>query len=794
MPEDHERPDRTESGRDRRADEPTERIQFLSGDLSGSDAPSREAVGEGTAEADAVRWPDDPETAEVDESRRGTKPAITPPHVAGAAADTAESPDTGRTGADGATRHEVPAEDDTERTDTIPRIAEETTAVPLERDAERTDTIPAVAESTETVEPAAPAAFATASPEYSHDATEWIGHQQPHQPQQDPFGVGQQQLGTPGYPPQSPFGDPAEVPDQREDSAGSLFGRRLPPRRSLLRAGLAAGITLGVLVLLYIGDLAFSSGQVPRGTTVAGVDVGGLDPAAAERELRSRLDDSLSEPVRLEVGKASSSIDPTAAGLSMDWDATLDRVGSQPLNPITRLTSFFTTREVAPQSNVDREKLREQLNRVRNDLHRESVEGTIRFEGSEPVPVFPVTGRNVDIERSLDVVVRDWVGGDPVALPYTKEEVRTTESGVRRALERVARPAVSGPVTVNGDGVQATLAPADIASALRFEPNDSGGLDWHIDVPTAKKVVKPQVESTLKEGKDASFVFEDGKPTVEPSETGRGIDWKKTFEPLREKLTQSGSDTIEAVYEDVPAELTTEEAKKLGIEEKVSTFTTGGFSEDSGVNIKRVAQEVDGALVKPGETFSLNGHTGIRQKEQGYIASGIIKDGRPDEAVGGGISQFATTLYNASYLAGMKDVEHREHSYYISRYPMGREATVFQRPDGTSVIDVKFKNVSDSGILIKTAWTSDSVKVTFWGTKQYEVKSETSDKTDVTEPEEKTIPAGEHCIESSGKKGFTVYNTRIRKNIETGEVTKNRRKVVYDPQPIIKCEKKKDEQ
>ncbi|SDP75032.1 Vancomycin resistance protein YoaR, contains peptidoglycan-binding and VanW domains [Actinopolyspora xinjiangensis] len=795
MPEDHERPDRTESGRDRRADEPTERIQFLSGDLSGSGAPNRDVVGEGTAEADATRRSDDPGSAEVDESRRDTRPGITPPHTAGAALDAAESPDTGRTGADGtdaadgSDRPEAPAEDDTESTDTIPRIAEGTTVVPFEGDAERTDTIPAVADTTETVEPAAPAAFVTAAPEYSSDATAWFGH---HQPQQEPFGVGQR-FGTPGYPQQPPFEAPAEAPAQGKDAAGSLLGRKLPPRRSLLRAGLAAGITLGVLVLLYIGDLAFSSGQVPRGTTVAGVDVGGLNPAAAERELRSQLDDSLSDPIRLEVGKASSSIDPAAAGLSMDWDATLDKAGSQPLNPITRLTSFFTTREVTPESNVDREKLREQLKRVRNDLHREPVEGTIRFEGSEPVPVFPVTGRNVDIERSLDVVVRDWVGGDPVALPYTKEEVRTTESGVRRALERVARPAVSGPVTVNGDGVQATLAPADIAGALRFEPNDSGGLDWHIDVPAAKKVVKPQVESTLKEGKDASFVFEDGKPTVEPSETGRGIDWKKTFEPLREKLTQSGSDTIEAVYKDVPAELTTEEAKKLGIEEKVSTFTTGGFSEDSGVNIKRVAQEVDGALVKPGETFSLNGHTGIRQKEQGYIASGIIKDGRPDEAVGGGISQFATTLYNASYLAGMKDVEHREHSYYISRYPMGREATVFQKKDGTSLIDVKFKNVSDSGILIKTAWTPDSVKVTFWGTKQYEVKSKTSDKTDITEPEKKTIPAGEHCIESSGKKGFTVYNTRIRKNIETGEVTKNRRKVVYDPQPIIKCEKK-DEQ
>nr|WP_246300863.1 VanW family protein [Actinopolyspora biskrensis] len=393
----------------------------------------------------------------------------------------------------------------------------------------------------------------------------------------------------------------------------------------------------------------------------------------------------------------------------------------------------------------------------------------------------------------MDVVVRDWASRGPVELPFTTQEVKTTEAGVRRALENVAKPAVSGPVTVNGDGVQATLAPADIASSLRFEPNDSGGLKWHLDVPGAKEVVRPQLKSTLKESKSASFEFENGKPAVQPSEKGRAIDWEKTFSPLNKMLTESGSDTVEAVYTDVPAELTTEKAKSLGIEEKVSTFTTKGFSKDSGVNIRRVAQEVDGAIVEPGETFSLNGHTGIRQKEQGYVASGIIKDGRPDEAVGGGISQFATTLFNASYFAGMKDVEHSEHSYYISRYPMGREATVFQRSDGTSMIDVKFKNVSDSGILIRTKWTPDSITVTFWGTKQYEVKSETGEKTDVVKPEKKTVPAGEECISTEGKEGFTVHDTRVRKDLKTGEVTRNREKTVYEPQPIVECaEKPKD--
>ena len=107
------------------------------------------------------------------------------------------------------------------------------------------------------------------------------------------------------------------------------------------------------------------------------------------------------------------------------------------------------------------------------------------------------------------------------------------------------------------------------------------------------------------------------------------------------------------------------------------------------MNIRKTAEIVNGAMVAPGDTFSLNGYTGPRGAAQGFVESGIILNGRADKAVGGGISQFATTLYNAAYFAGMEDVAHTPHSYYISRYPAGREATVYE-----GAIDLKFKNTS----------------------------------------------------------------------------------------------------
>ncbi|GAB2739221.1 hypothetical protein GCM10027174_10620 [Salinifilum aidingensis] len=566
--------------------------------------------------------------------------------------------------------------------------------------------------------------------------------------------------------------------------AGGADGER---RRGLLRGGIIAGAVVLVLGLLYIGDVVFSSGTVPRGTVVADVDIGGMQPAAAEKKLREQLGPELHGPVEVRAGDNVTTLDPDSSGLRMDWQSTVSKAGDQPLNPFTRVTSFFSDREVAPVSTGDRQQVAAALQRIKPQLDREAREGTVRFEGAEPVPVLPVSGRHVDVEQATDAVMSDWAKSGPVDVPFDENPVRTTAEGVQRTVREIKQGPLAGPVQVTGEGAQASLDRGAIAAALRFEPGANGSLDWHLDVPAAAEALEPQLAGTLRPPKNAEVVLEGGKPTVRPSKAGRGVDWEKSFANISEVFSRDQDRSVQAVYEEVPPEFTTKQARDLGIREVVGEFQTGGFEKASGVNIRRVAEQVNGAIIKPGETFSLNGHTGRRGKAQGYVESGVIEDGRPQKAVGGGISQFATTLFNASYFAGMQDVEHKEHSYYISRYPAGREATVFQGEDGTSIIDVKFKNVSDSGIMITTEWTPQSINVKLWGTKQFEVQSQTSDKRNITPPHEQVIPPGEPCSQSSGTPGFTVVNTRTIKDLKDGGTSKEREKTVYEPQPIIHC-------
>jgi vancomycin resistance protein YoaR len=134
-----------------------------------------------------------------------------------------------------------------------------------------------------------------------------------------------------------------------------------------------------------------------------------------------------------------------------------------------------------------------------------------------------------------------------------------------------------------------------------------------------------------------------------------------------------------------------------GIDGRLATFSTDYNSGIRGrtVNMKVAARAIDGAIVKPGATFSLNDTVGERTRKRGYQAAMIFVDGKKKVDLGGGVSQITGTLFNAALLAGLPIASYQTHSRPVTYLPLGRDATV-----SWGNFDMKFKNSTGAPLYI----------------------------------------------------------------------------------------------
>ncbi len=547
--------------------------------------------------------------------------------------------------------------------------------------------------------------------------------------------------------------------------------------------------------LLYTGDLLLAGDSMPRNTAVDGVLIGGLSEADAAAVLEEELSTSISAPRDVSAGETTGTVNSGAAGITLDVDATVATATGQPLNPLSRLLSLFLERDVAPVLSVDDELLGRAIEEFAGTSDRAVIEGAITFDGIEPVAVDPVPGAALDRSGAattfLDAVRKDPANrsDEPIELPVDEIAVTITAEEVQEALSSIAGPALAAPILVvapasgAAGGATVEIPVTAIAASLRFSPDSAGQLEATIDPAALQTAMGDALDPFATPAQDARLELVDGAMTVVPSVDGTSIDLPTLSQTMVQVLSQPAPRQIEAPLSAAPAMLTTEAAQALGITEVISSFTTNYTSSASGENIRVVAAEVNGALVLPGDTFSLNGYTGPRTEAQGYVPAGVIISGEFQDAVGGGVSQFATTTFNAVFFAGLEDDYHKPHSYYITRYPAGREATVFY-----DSIDLVFRNDQPTGIYIQTIWQPGSLTVTFWGTKQVDVESVSSERRNFRSPERQEKPDDGDCSPSSGSTGFDITVTRIFQQLGTGTTLRTEDFVTrYNAQPNVVC-------
>jgi vancomycin resistance protein YoaR len=533
-------------------------------------------------------------------------------------------------------------------------------------------------------------------------------------------------------------------------------------------------------VLIAAGGVAVwaMTGDVPHGTRVLGVDLGGKSRAEAATALHARFDPRATEPVAIALDGKNVTINPADIAMTLGVDATVDRATQGGVR-------LFGIRTIAPVIRLDEAKLDAVLRRLIGANRVTRVSPAITYRGLAPRPTYPKAGLDLDLPAAAGTVREVWLTGRTGTVALAQLPPAMTDAEVDALVGGSATSAVADPVTVSVEAKQFRLAPAAIAKALEFRADRTGRLVPAIDGDRLHATAATEFAKVEAAPEEASISLKGGKPTIVASTAGRLVDLTRLGADLLTVLPTPAPRSVTATLVTKDSDTTDADLAELGVKERVSTFTTyftGGAKSPRTQNIVTIAKAVDGAIVKPDETFSLNGHTGERDYDAGYQDAPVIVDGKLEPGVGGGASQFTTTLFNAAYYAGMQDVEHKPHSFYFSRYPAVIESTIFY-----PTLDLKFKNTTPYGILIDTSSTARSVTVSMWSTKYYDsVTTERSPRRNVTSPPTVYREPGPKCISSSGLPGFTQDAWRIIRK-DGKQIKREKFTWRYDPEPRFVC-------
>ncbi len=487
--------------------------------------------------------------------------------------------------------------------------------------------------------------------------------------------------------------------------------------RMLKRVALLALLAVAVGVLVAGFAYAGSPQRLVDGERIAGVEVGGLDAGEA-RLLLARREAALARvPLVVKVGDRSFRLRSAEVGLRIDWAGAVEEARRQadgigPLRGFRRMLISLFGVDVTPRARVDRAKLAQVLARIAAATDTPHRDAAVRLSGLSPVVVPGRPGRVLDRRRAGEAIVAAFTSLQrrPLLLPARVDPVRVKAAALASAAGRVRR-ALSGPVTLTLGSASYRLPPARLARLLVLP--SAGSRDVRIGGPAADAYFAGLARKVSRPGRDAAFrVVPGGRVEVVPHEDGRALDVPRTAAALLQAALSRDRRTVPIAVVAKEAARTTREAKAMGIKELVAGYTTSyGGVPNRLHNVRLVARLIDGTLIAPGKTFSFNDTTGARTAERGFLEAPVIINGELQTALGGGVCQVSTTVFNAAYEAGLKITERTNHALYISHYPQGRDATV----DYPS-LDLKFVNDTGHWLLLRTFVSPSSLTVNLYGT------------------------------------------------------------------------------
>lgn len=527
-------------------------------------------------------------------------------------------------------------------------------------------------------------------------------------------------------------------------------------------------MVVGAALALVVG-LAFagSRSELAAGTQVAGVDVGGLTRGEAVAKLDALFEQHSAEPVEFRAAASSYSFAANQLAVQPDWSSAVAAAGRAgdgfgPLRGFRRLRARVFGAEVLPRLAVSNAALEFALDKIAGDVDRRPHSARLVRAGLRIRVVPDQTGARLDRDAAAEVMVRalGQLERAPGAtmLPVSVTSPKVTAAMLQAPAES-ARLAVSRPVVVKAAGRSFRVPRWRVAELLRL-PED-GVTRLTIGGPAADAYFRKLSDTVGRPARDAGFAVDGETVQVVPARDGLEVNVPQAARAILRAATRPTNRVARLAVVRAAPERSTAEALALGIDRRMSSYKTYySGTADRITNLQLGVKALDGTLVAPGGTFSLNDVIGERTVDRGFRPAPVIIGNEYGEEVGGGTSQVATTVFNAAWEAGLRITERHPHSLYISRYQLGRDATVYWPS-----LDVKFVNDSKTWVLVKGFAESDGISVAIYGGERRQVESSATPlvvtgRVPVERVDDPTLRKGKTVVEEEGTAPTRTTATR----------------------------------
>ncbi|MBR7827383.1 VanW family protein [Actinospica sp. MGRD01-02] len=518
----------------------------------------------------------------------------------------------------------------------------------------------------------------------------------------------------------------------------------------LVVAGFA--MLYGIALLVAGGVL---DGKIPAGVSVDGVNIGGMSQDAARNAIATQLGPISTRPVQLMVGQTPVTIDPAKSGLSLDVVQTVAAAEAEHTDPFSVIPALFGVHHaVDPVIAVDQSALTAALDKLAATYDSPLVEGEITFTNGQPVVTDPKEGRGFDVAAAVNAVKSGYLRITPIELPVNAQTPRATADGLQSALEQIARPAVSAPITIVTGSVSTTLTPTQIGNALTIEPNQSGTMVPILDGTMLRADLNPAALATERQGTNASFTVISGQPQLIAEKDGVGYSPQALASAVAGVLTSASPRSVTLQQGPLPPSFTTAQAQALGVQAVLGSATIAiPAATDRDVDTTHATSLIMGTIVQPGEVWSFNKTVGAPTKANGYTEpAGTSSTDGVDES--GADDMVATAVFDAAFHSGMGDTVHHPNAAYFSRYPVGLDAAVVY--PGT---DLQWTNSGSHPVYVYASYANGSLTVALLGQSSYDqVSVSVSGQQSVVSPS-----ASPHygCPAEPASNGFQVVVTRV---------------------------------